>query len=103
LGAARASRGASRPEVEQPTLDVSLPGSSTPAPRSRPRPPLARGLPIAAYGDDELDALAGWVVSDGQPRDAESLADELRAELGITKRGNRVDSVLATVARRALG
>lgn len=72
------------------------------APRG-PRPPLARGLPIGAYGEDELDALAAWILADGQPRDPEALAAELRAELGITKRGTRVDTVLAAVARRAAG
>jgi len=83
----------------------SSPAASSPAPRSprtSPRPPLARGLPIAAYGDDELDLLAHWIVSDGAARDEESLEADLRAELGITKRGKRVDAVLSAVARRAL-
>lgn len=71
-------------------------------PRSAPRPPIARGLPIGAYGDDELDLLAQWIVSDGRPREAEELETELRAELGISKRGKRVDAVLSAVARRAL-
>ncbi len=94
--------------VEQPTLDVALPSGATssaitPAPpRTSPRPPLARGLPIAAYGDDELDLLAHWLVSDGLGRDEESLEADLRTELGITKRGKRVDAVLSAVARRAL-
>ena len=86
------------PEPEQPSLDLGLEGPQ----RTAPRPPLARGLPIGAYGDDELDMLAVWVLSDGVARDVSALAEELRAELGITKRGKRVDSVLSAVARRAL-
>ena len=99
--------------VEQPAFDFGsiAPSAESPAPapeapvlrpRSAPRPPIARGLPIGAYGDDELDLLAHWIVSDGRPREEEELETELRAELGITKRGKRVDAVLSAVARRAL-
>ena len=70
--------------------------------RRGPRPPLARGLPIAAYGEDELEMLARWILADGVERDEQSLAEELRTELGLKKRGARVDAVLSAVARRTL-
>ena len=67
-----------------------------------PRPPVTAGLPISAYGDDELDDLVAWIATDGVPRDAEQLARALRGELGITRRGARVDAAVAGAVRRIL-
>ncbi|WP_165372841.1 hypothetical protein [Pengzhenrongella frigida] len=77
---------------EQPTL---------PFP-SRPRPPVVPGLPISAYGDDELDDLLSWIVSDSVVRDHLQLAAALRSELGIARRGARVDTAIASAVRRIL-
>ncbi len=65
-----------------------------------PRPPYAVGLPLAAYSDDQLDEMARWILSDGVERDEAVLVEELREELGITRRGVQTDSVLKTVVRR---
>ena len=35
------------------------------------RPAIARGLPLAAYSDDQLDEVALWVASDGVERGEE--------------------------------
>lgn len=75
----------------QPTLAV--PGG--------PRPDVRPGLPISAYSDDQLDDLVAWLVSDGTERTPEDLAAALRLELGITRRGARVDSVVAGAVHRA--
>jgi len=75
----------------QPTLAV--PGG--------PRPDVRPGLPISAYSDDQLDDLVGWLVSDGSERTPEELAAAVRTELGITRRGARVDSVVGAAVQRA--
>ncbi|MCG7288259.1 hypothetical protein MHY85_20095 [Cellulomonas sp. ACRRI] len=75
----------------QPTLAV--PGG--------PRPDVRPGLPISAYSDDQLDDLVAWLVSDGTERTPDELAAALRAELGITRRGARVDSVVSSAVARA--
>lgn len=75
----------------QPTLAV--PGG--------PRPDVRPGLPISAYSDDQLDDLVAWLVSDGTERTPDELAAALRAELGITRRGARVDSVVSSAVTRA--
>ena len=75
----------------QPTLAV--PGG--------PRPDVRPGLPISAYSDDQLDDLVAWLVSDGTERTPDELAAALRAELGITRRGARVDSVVSAAVTRA--
>ena len=75
----------------QPTLAV--PGG--------PRPDVRPGLPISAYSDDQLDDLVAWLVSDGSERTPDELAAALRAELGITRRGARVDSVVSAAVSRA--
>lgn len=75
----------------QPTLPV--PGG--------PRPDVRPGLPISAYSDDQLDDLVAWLVSDGTDRTPDELAAALRAELGITRRGARVDSVVSAAVARA--
>jgi len=65
-----------------------------------PRPPVVRGLPLAAYSDDQLDDLVAWIESDGAGRDDDELVDELRAELALKRRGAQVDAVLGHVVRR---
>lgn len=65
-----------------------------------PRPAIARGLPLAAYGDDQLDELADWVRSDGVERDEDQVVEELREALGLTRRGAQSDAVLHNVSRR---
>ena len=65
-----------------------------------PRPALAKGLPLAAYSDDQLDEMAAWVRSDGVERTDLETAEELREALGITRRGFQSDAVLGNVVRR---
>lgn len=65
-----------------------------------PRPDVPRGRPIREYSDDQLDALAAWIQRDGVTRSAEELVEQLRGELGITRRSGRVEQVLKTVAER---
>ncbi|MBU4336044.1 MAG: hypothetical protein KJ548_05685 [Actinobacteria bacterium] len=69
---------------------------------SVPRPDVRQGLPIGAYSDDQLDDLVAWIRSDGQERTRDGLADELRAALGITRRGHRVDTAVRAAVVRAL-
>lgn len=77
---------------------------TVPTPPARgPRPAVVPGLPLAAYSDDQLDELLGWIVSDGVDRDEAQLIDELRRELALTRRGAQVDAVLANVVRRRRG
>lgn len=82
------------PAMVDPAMEVAAHGG--------PRPPVTAGLPISAYGDDELDDLVAWIATDGVPRDAEQLARALRGELGITRRGARVDAAVAGAVRRIL-
>lgn len=65
-----------------------------------PRPPIAPGLPLAAYSDDQLDEMAMWVRSDGVVRTREETVEELRQALAITRRGVQSDAVLSNVVRR---
>ena len=65
-----------------------------------PRPAIAKGLPLAAYSDDQLDEMAAWVRSDGVERSDLETAEELREALGITRRGFQSDAVLGNVVRR---
>ncbi|WP_199732200.1 hypothetical protein, partial [Cellulomonas triticagri] len=75
----------------QPTLAV--PGG--------PRPDVRPGLPVSAYSDDQLDDLVAWLVSDGSERTPDELAAALRAELGVKRRGARVDAVVGAAVSRA--
>lgn len=65
-----------------------------------PRPPVAPGLPLAAYGDDQLDELLEWICSDLVVRSEDEQVAELRQTLGLARRGGHVDSVLRNVVRR---
>lgn len=64
------------------------------------RPRIARGLPMAAYSDDQLDDLLAWIRSDGVDRSVDEEVEELAEELGLTRRGAQIDAILAHVARR---
>lgn len=87
------------------------PGESVPSGRRRdgdPRqrheaePEVARGLPINAYSDDELDALVRWIGSDARPRNEDEVVAELRSYLGLSRRGVWVDRALSAAAKRAM-
>lgn len=64
------------------------------------RPPVAKGLPIAAYGDDQLDELLEWIQSDGVERSEDEQVNELRKSLELSRRGAQVDAVLRHAVRR---
>lgn len=66
-----------------------------------PRPPIEVGMSIGDYSDDQLDELASWIVSDGLPRDVDEVVSIMRTELGIRRRGARIDAALSAAARRA--
>jgi hypothetical protein len=68
-----------------------------------PRPDVEVGLPIGAYTDDQLDELTEWIRRDQVSRDDDQMAAALRAELGVTRRGTRVDTVVGAAVRRARG
>ncbi|MCR6688067.1 hypothetical protein [Cellulomonas sp.] len=78
--------------AEQPALPV----------RTLPRPDVRRGLPIAAYSDDQLDDLVAWLRSDGEDRSRDELAAALREELGVTRRSYRIDTAVRAAITRAL-
>ncbi|HMO11673.1 MAG TPA: hypothetical protein PKB06_09280, partial [Actinotalea sp.] len=90
------------PTPVQGVLEIRAGGSDAVAPEPpRPRPEVPAGLPIGAYTDDQLDDLASWLLSQDE-RDEAELVTALRAELGIKRRGVRVDTVIRGAARRAL-
>lgn len=66
-----------------------------------PRPAVERNLKINAYSDDQLDELVAWIQADGEIRDDAELGAALRAELGLTRRGARIDAAIAGAVRRA--
>ena len=87
-----ASRSLAVVRAEQPALAV----------RTLPRPDVRRGLPIAAYSDDQLDDLVAWLRSDGAERSRDELAAELRDELGVTRRSYRIDTAVRAAIARSL-
>ena len=85
----------------QPTPEVSVSTESMEINLNRgPRPPIAQGLPLAAYGDDQLDDLLVWVLSDGVERTEDELVEQLRKALALTRKGAQVDAVLRHVVKR---
>ncbi|WP_136194546.1 DNA helicase [Actinomyces procaprae] len=70
------------------------------APARAERPPIARGLPLQAYSDDQLDELVAWIRSDGVERSEADEVEELRRALVLSRRGAGIDAVLANAVRR---
>lgn len=91
-GAAEDGRGAD----EGPAPDAVVEA----VPRTQ-RPPIAQGLPLQAYSDDQLDELVAWIRSDGLVREEAQEVEELRATLALRRRGAGIDAVLANAVRRA--
>ncbi len=100
--AARATAGAARAPGARSSRTGALPGSSgSQGTLVVTRPDVRPGLPIRAYSDDELDDLVTWLRSDGVERDEEELAEALRAELGLKRRGSRIDATVNGAVRRS--
>lgn len=89
------------PPAEPVAPAVEQPGLFEVPPARGPRPDVERGLPISTYTDDQLDDLVAWITSDGVPRGDAELAAVLRSELGITRRGSRVDQAVEAAVRRS--
>jgi len=84
--------------TEDPAVAEQLPFDRL---ESRPgRPNVPRGRPIKEYSDDQLDDLVLWISADGVRRSDEDLVTELRRELGMSRRGSRIDQVLRAAAER---
>lgn len=102
---AAADAGAPTPaHVAQPPLALTLDLSGPPAEATlRPgvRPNILPGLPISAYGDNDLDDIILWLQSTGESNDPEHMGKMLRAELGVTRRSTRVDLAIDAALRRA--
>lgn len=100
---AAAPQAAPRPaRVEAVSAPEPAPRASLPAagPERAPRPPIAQGLPLQAYSDDQLDELVAWIRTDGVERSAEEEVEELRTTLVLHRRGAGIDAVLANAVRR---
>ena len=78
-----------------------VPEEAVPAVERGPRPPIAQGLPLQAYSDDQLDELVAWIRSDGLAREEAEEVEELRSTLALRRRGAGIDAVLANAVRRA--
>jgi hypothetical protein len=83
--------------VPQPT------GPIVGRPRLRgPFPQVAPGRPVTEYGDDELEAVATWVLTDGVARTPDELATTVREALHLPRRGLQVEVAVGGAARRVL-
>lgn len=82
-------------------LSATTADTATVEPQRVRRPPIAAGLPLQAYSDDQLDDLVAWIRSDGVVRDEAAEIAELRATLALRRRGTGVDAVLSNAVRRA--
>lgn len=84
-------------EAEQEEIAVT--GTNIILPKTG-RPLIAAGLPLAAYGDDQLDEVAQWIMSVGEDLDDAEVAEQIRDFLALHRRGAQSDAVLGNVVRR---
>lgn len=96
---------AGEPAVQAPSAELSPAAAPMPEEDDAPnrpvkRPPLSRGLPLTAYGDDQLDDLLAWIRSDSKGRSLDEEVDLLFAELGLQRRDSQVDAILSNVVKR---
>ena len=68
--------------------------------RSSIFPPIPKRTSIGDYTSGELRELYNWVMSDGQLRTHDEIADEMFAALPFSRRGSRIEGVLRDTIRR---
>jgi len=68
--------------------------------RSSIFPPIPKRTSIGDYTSGELRDLYNWVMSDGQLRTHDEIADEMFAALPFSRRGSRIERVLRDTIRR---
>ncbi|WP_099332289.1 hypothetical protein [Actinomyces minihominis] len=86
------------PEVEEVIEVVEVPEVEV-----GPRPPVTKGLPLAAYSDDQLDEVATWLWARHPGASEEDQVEALREAIGLRRRGAQSHTVLANVVRRTSG
>ncbi len=67
---------------------------SNPVRARGPRPSVPIRDSITEYYDSEIMQLINWINSDGHLRTDDEIIDELLPELGFTRRGARIESVI---------
>ncbi len=66
-------------------------------------PSVVKGLPLAAYSDDQLDEVGAWLWSEHPDASRDEMVDLLREFLGLRRRGSQSQAVLAHVVERTSG
>jgi very-short-patch-repair endonuclease/KaiC/GvpD/RAD55 family RecA-like ATPase len=84
--------------LEEPVPD--LPMQELSGMRSSIFPPIPKRVSISDYTSGELKQLYNWVMSDGQLRTHDEIADEMFAALPFSRRGSRIEAVLRDTIRR---
>lgn len=64
------------------------------------RPLIAAGLPLSAYGDDQLDVVAQWVIGSSEQVSEEDAVLGVREFLDLRRKGAQSEAVLRNVVRR---
>ena len=97
---AEAAAGAQEEELD--TTDEWLVGELSSAVAGS-RPAVAPGLALSAYGDDQLDEVAAWVLENTAPETLDVAAGRVAATLELRHRGAQTDAVLRAVVLRNAG
>ncbi len=63
-------------------------------------PDIPRGLPLAAYSDDQLDEVALWAWESNPDASHEEVAEAVRKAIGLKRKGAQSESILHNVAVR---
>ncbi len=78
-------------------------GSAADAGLRGPRPRVPTGLPIDSYTERDLDAVVSWICSDTLLRTHDEVAALTRQQLGLTRRGSRIDAAVDAAIARVRG
>jgi very-short-patch-repair endonuclease len=92
-------------DSSNPSKPVAPSKASSPDPNSSPaksqgrrsRPHVSRRDAITDYSGWELISMFDWIESDGRLRTDEEMIDEILPELGLHRRGTRIEAALKSV------
>jgi hypothetical protein len=93
----------SSPQSSPRSADVGGQGSpwtAVVARRRGERPRVPTGRLVEDYREDELDQVVAWICSDTLLRTREQLAALVRQQLGLVRRGSRVDAAVDAAITR---
>ncbi|MCC6386894.1 MAG: DUF4011 domain-containing protein [Dehalococcoidia bacterium] len=82
------------PAAPAPVTATLVPENAPEVPGRGPKPRVPQGHPFEDYTPRQFRQMVDWVRADGKLRTDDEIAEEVRAAMGFTRRGARIDAAI---------